>query len=505
MTDGDRTSLWLGTAPRRPRTPLTGDWVTDVVVVGAGITGLTTALLLAEEGLAVTVLEARRVGHGTTGGTTGKVTSQHGAVYADLRDMHGDEIARTYGRVNEEAVGMVRDLARRHAPDAAFETLDAFVYTEETEQLATLHAEVDAAQRLGLPADWVDDLDLPYPTLGGVRFRDQGQMHAVRYAQGLADAVESHQGCRLHEGTRVTGVRDAGVHTIVEVGDAEVTADAVVLATLLPIIDRGFEFARATASREYGVAALADDTHPSGMYITAEDPTRSIRHHREGDEVYAVVVGQSHETGHGPADGRHDEPLAAFARERLGRPEVRYRWSAQDFVPVDLLPYIGVAPFSERVHVASGFNKWGLTNGTAAARIIRDLVLDRDVPEAEVFAPSRPPVTAGVGEFLAHNAEVAARFVGDRVSTDASSVHDIPAGGGGIVRVDGRLTAVARDATGHVTMRSAICRHLGCVVQWNQVERSFDCPCHGSRYDVDGSVLDGPATSGLAPRDADEA
>ncbi|MBW3618946.1 MAG: FAD-dependent oxidoreductase [Actinobacteria bacterium] len=501
MTDRDRTSLWLGTAPGRPREPLAGDWVTDVVVVGAGITGLTTALLLAEAGLQVTVLEARAVGHGTTGGTTGKVTSQHGAIYADLREMHGDEVAGTYARLNEAAVATVRDLAARHAPEAAFETLDAFVYTEQADQLATLQAEVDAAQRLGLPADWVEDVDLPFPTRGAVRFRDQGQMHAVRYVQGLADAVEAHQGCSVRERTRVTGIRGAGAATVVETPVGEVTADAVVLATLLPIIDRGFEFARARASRAYGVAALADDDHPAGMYISSEDPTRSIRHHREGEQVYAIVVGESHETGHGPDRGDHDDPLAAFARDRLGRPDVRYRWSAQDFLPADKLPFVGVAPFSERVHVASGFNKWGLTGGTAAAGIIRDLVLGRDVPEAEVLSPSRTPVTAGVGEFLKHNAEVAARFVGDRVSTDAASIDDIPPGGGGIVRVDGKLTAVARDDSGATTTRSAICRHLGCVVQWNQIERSFDCPCHGSRYDVDGTVLEGPATAPLADRD----
>lgn len=503
MIDRDRTSLWLGTAPGKPRRPLAGDWVTDVVVVGGGITGLTTALLLAEEGLQVTVLEARAIGHGTTGGTTGKVTSQHGTIYAQLREMHGDEIARLYGSLNEEAVGLVRELASRHAPAAAFETLDAFVYTERTDRVAELHAEVDAAQRLGLPADWVDEVDLPFPTLGAVRFRQQGQMHAVRYVQGLADAVERIQGCRVHEGTRVTGIRDAGTTTVVATEHGEVTADTVVLATLLPIIDRGFEFARATAQREYGVAALADDDHPAGMYISAEEPSRSIRHHREGDEVYAIVVGEGHETGRGPDAATHDDPLATFARERLGRSDVRYRWSAQDFVPVDLLPYVGVAPFSERVHVASGFNKWGLTNGTAAARVIRDLVLGRDVPEAEVLAPSRAPVSAGVGEFLKHNAEVAARFVGDRFSTDASSVDDVPVGGGGIVRVDGELTAVTRDETGAVSMRSAICRHLGCVVQWNPAERSFDCPCHGSRYDTDGTVLDGPATSGLPARGED--
>lgn len=500
MTPRDRTSLWHATAPGRRWEPLAGDWVTDVVVVGAGITGLTTALLLAEAGRKVTVLEARFVGAGTTGGTTGKVTSQHGVHYAQLRDMHGDEIARTYATLNEDAVQLVGDLARRYAPEAAFETLDAYLYTEQQDQLPVLEAELDAAVRLGLPATWAETTDLPFPTLGAVRFSGQGQMHAVRYLHGLAEAVAAHPGCAVHQHTRVTRVREDGDVAVAETAAGEVRADHLVLATLLPVVDRGFEFARATPKREYGVAALADGDVPAGMYICAESPSRSIRHHREGDDVYAIVVGEGHQVGHGPSDPGHDDPLAAFARERLGRPEVRYRWSAQDFQPVDLLPFVGVAPFSQRMYVASGFQKWGLTNGTAAARIIRDLVVGRDVPEAEVFSPARA-ISGGLGEFVKHNAQAALHLVADRVSTDASSVDDIPPGGGGIVRVDGKLTAVSRDDAGELRMRSAVCRHLGCIVQWNAVERSFDCPCHGSRYDTDGTVLDGPATSPLSPHD----
>lgn len=500
MTQLDRMSLWHATADVDIHPPLRGDRQTGVVVVGGGITGLTTALLLAEAGVEVMLLEARHLAAGATGGTTGKVSSQHGVIYRDLIERHGEPTARAYADVNQAAIRDVADICRRHDIDAHWTPTEAYVWAKTEEEVDVLQRELAAATTLDLPADWVAETELPFPVQGALRFRDQGQFHAVRYAAGLARALEAHPMATVHCGTRVTAVKDEGPRVRIETSTASVEADHVVLATLLPITDRGFEFARARASRSYGVAMTIDGPLPEGMYISAGAPTRSVRRWHGNDGAYLVVVGESHETGHDARTEEHDGALEEFARQHWDVVDVAYRWSEQDYLPDDRLPFIGATALSDRILVATGWQKWGLTNGTAAARILTDIVVGRPNDHAHVFAPTRTNVTESARQFLAHNLDVAKRFVGDRVSPDFDSVDDVPVGGGGTVRVDGVLVAVSRDATGSVSTRSATCTHLGCIVQWNQAERSWDCPCHGSRFGEDGEVLEAPATAPLRRR-----
>ena len=498
LRDHDRRSLWHGTAEVTSYPALSGDHDTEVVVVGGGVTGLTTALLLAEAGVDVTVLEARHLAAGATGGTTGKVTSQHGVIYRDLIERHGEDTARVYAEVNQAAIGQVAAICDRHGIDAAWTPADAYVYAVTEDEVAELRREETAARTLGLPADWVETTELPFDVHGALRFTDQAQYHAVAYVEGLARAIAAHPHARVHCGTRVTGVTDSGDRVVAETPTGRVNADHAVLATLLPITDRGFEFARARASRTYGIAAVVDGALPEGMYISAGEPGRSIRHYHADEAAYLVVVGDAHEVGHDRETARHLRALEDFARTHYEVRDVAYRWSAQDYVPDDRLPFIGRTAWSERIHVATGFQKWGLTNGTAAARILTRTITGDGDPAAEVFAPTRTNVTASAKQFLQHNLDVAARFTGDRVTAEVDSVDEIPPGGGATVRIDGRLRAASRDDDGRVTIRSAVCTHLGCVVAWNESERSWDCPCHGSRFDDTGEVLEGPATRALA-------
>lgn len=498
----DRTSLWQDAAPDRPRPPLDAGVHVDVLVVGGGITGLTTGLLLAEEGRRVAVVEARRLGGGATGGSTGKLTSQHGAIYARLVDRHGEEVARTYGAVNEAAIALVRELVARYGIDAGLRDDDAYVYTERADRVDRLRAEAETAARLGLPASFTTETALPFEVHGAVRFAAQARMQTVSYLHGLADAIEGHEHGSVHEGTRVLGVRDRGSAVTVETDQGRVTADRVVVATLAPIIDRGLEFARMEPSRTYGIAVRAEPAGvPDGMYLSADEPTRSTRRYDHPDGTYLVVVGDAHRTGSRSDTGSHHAALERHARERFGATEVTHRWSAQDFVPVDLLPFVGSPALAPRVSVATGFNKWGLSGGTAAARILTDTLAGRDHPAAAMLSPRRANVRASALGLLHHNVVVAGRFVADRIRPDAATIEDIPPGGAGIVRRGLEHLAVSRDLDGTVTTRSAVCSHLGCLVQWNTAERSWDCPCHGSRFAPDGTVLDGPASRPLAGDD----
>lgn len=498
---GDRPSIWQGLAAHSPTyAPLTPSRDLDVLVVGAGITGLTTALLLAEAGRDVTVVEALQIGHGTTGGTTGKVTSQHGLIYQELVDQHGEDVARTYAKTNEGAITLVREIVARHGIEAGLSERDAYVFSERQDQAGRVRREAEIAARLGLPATWTEETELPFDVVGAVRFTGQAQVQAVDYLHGLAAAVDAHAHGAVHEGTRVTAVEEDGDDVVVETSTGTVRAREVVLATLIPILDRGFEFARMEPKRTYGIAVRAPgDVAPEGMYLSAEEPTRSTRRHDSPEGTFLVVVGDAHRTGADRDTMRHDAALAAFARERFGLDDIAYRWSAQDFVPADILPFIGPTPFADHISVATGFQKWGLSWGTAAARILCDQLLGRPHPAAEVVTPRRTNLAASAKLLVEHNVDSAARFVGDRMSPDAASIDDIPPGSGGIVRDGASFLAVARHPDGSVTTRSAVCRHLGCLVQWNAGERSWDCPCHGSRYDTDGTVLEGPAVQPLSP------
>lgn len=501
-TERRHPSLWQATEPGREHAPLTDDTTVEVLVAGGGITGLTTGLLLAEAGRRVAVVEARRLGAGATGGTTGKVTSQHGAIYHRLVEQHGEDVARTYGQANQAALGLVRALVARYGIDAAdLRTADAYVHTEREDLTEQLEHEAEVARGLGLPAEWTTSTDLPFPVAGAVRFADQARIHAIGYLHGLADAIAGHPNASVHEQTRVTGLTQRGGEVLVATDRGVVIAGEVVLATLVPITDRGLEFARVEPARTYGIAArLRDDgLLPGGMYLSLEEPTRSTRRYDGPDGSYLVVVGDAHRTGVDRDTDRHHAALERYARERFGATDVVHRWSAQDFVPVDLLPFVGRTPFASRVSVATGFNKWGLTGGTLAAEILRDQLLGEEHPAARAFAPRRLSPLAAVRPLIEHNVESGVHFVVDRLRPDAHSIADIPPGGAGIVREGARFLAVSREADGTASIRSAVCSHLGCLVQWNAGERSWDCPCHGSRFDVDGSVLEGPASGPLAP------
>lgn len=495
----DHRSIWLADAPGTAYPSLSDNRTADVVVIGGGITGLTTALMMQRSGIKVAIVEANRIGCGTTGVSTAKVTSLHSMIYTQIECAFDVETARVYGEANETGLAEVARLVQEaHGVgiDCQFERQPAFTYTCVEDNVDSIRKEVEAAQRAGLAASFTTETELPFPILGAVRVENQAQFHPYRYCTALARAFVSAGG-EIFELTRAHDVTVEHDECTVKTKSGALTTGHVVLATLLPFLDRGGFFARTYPSRSYGIAVTLNERVPGGMYINVDTPTRSVRPLADGAGI--IVVGEQHKVGQDPDTRDRYFALDGWARENFSVRSIDHHWSGQDYYSVDGLPFVGrLTRGQDRIWTATGFNKWGLSMGTAAAMILSDLIRGKENPWAPVFDATRIDLIPSARKLITENANVAKRFIGDRLhAADSSGVEDLQAGEGAIVSRIGKNIAAYRDEDGVVHACSPTCTHLGCYVQWNSAERSWDCPCHGSRFRYDGQVLQGPAVNDL--------
>jgi len=485
-------SLWTADLPDNAY-PAVRDTRVDVAVVGGGIAGVTTALRLKRAGLTVAVVEADRVGGGVSGNNTAKVTALQSTVYSTITDKHGTGAAADYAAASLAGVAEVAALAG--SVDCDLRRAPAYTYAFGPDELPAVEHEGLAAARAGLPVDRDrgEGMGVPFEVYGAVRLDDQLALHPVRYVRGLAALVDG-DGSHVFEHSRATRVSEGSpcrVHT----ATGDVTADRVVIATHYPILDRGVYFARLEPTRSYCVAVgLRSGAPPTGLAISAGSPSWSLSAYRD----QLIVCGQGHQTGDRP--GEPYAVLEAFAREHWDVEEVTHRWSAQDPSAYDQLPMVGpYTPGSTRLFVATGFMKWGLSGGTFAAMLLSDLITGVDNPWAARFSPHRFSLKSAP-KLLELNGRTAASMVGDRLRPpDTRDLADVPRGQARVVGKSG----VYRDEDDTLHAVSLRCTHLGCLVRFNDAERSWDCPCHGSRFDVDGNVLEGPATKPLTRHDVD--
>jgi glycine/D-amino acid oxidase-like deaminating enzyme/nitrite reductase/ring-hydroxylating ferredoxin subunit len=496
-------SLWLETAPAQPEHPeLDHDVEADVAVIGGGIVGVTTALALKEAGARVVLLEAGRIGHGVTGHTTAKVSSQHGFFYDQLASRFGGEAAATYGAANEAALQWIADRVEADGIDCDFRRRPSYAYVTEDRALA--EREAQAASAAGLPASLVEQTPLPYPVAAAVRFEDQAEFHVHRYLLALAAQLEG-DGSHVFEHSRAAEVGTYEGFRVKTPG-GHVKAGDIVLATHIPFLDRTLAFARVHPQRSYALACRIAGTPPEGMFISGDGPTRSVRAAPVGDEELLLVGGEGHRPGTGGDTELRYEALERFAREHWDVRSVEYRWSSQDQTSIDTLPYVGHArPGTKHVWMATGFAKWGMTGGTAAALLLADRIQDRPNPSAALFDANRFTPRASAARFVEENAVAGVHFVRDRLLNRATrGIESLEPGEGDIVELGGEKVAGHRRDDGTLVAVSPTCTHLGCQVNWNRAERSWDCPCHGSRFAPDGSVLHGPAVHRLERKPLEE-
>jgi glycine/D-amino acid oxidase-like deaminating enzyme/nitrite reductase/ring-hydroxylating ferredoxin subunit len=493
-------SFWIDTGPPQPSFPrLDGDVRADVAIIGGGIVGITTALLLKERGADVVLLDANRLACGVSGHTTAKVSSQHSMIYSRLRSRFGADGARTYAEANEMALRWIADRVEREAIECDFRRRSSYAYVTSPSARSTAEDEAQAAREAGLAASLVDTTPLPYPVEAAVRVDGQAEFHVRKYLLALVDALAGPGGsCQIFEHSRAAEV-DTDEDCVVKTPGGCVIANQVVIATHYPFLDRSLAFARVHPQRSYAILCRIAGVPPQGMFISADSPTRSIRGvPLEGEELL-LVGGEGHRTGTGGDTEERYGRLEAFAREHWDVRSIDYRWSAQDNTTVDQVPYVGpITPRADRVFMATGFAKWGMTGGTAAGLLLSDLLLGNDNPSAGLFDPNRLTLRASAVRLVKENAAAGLRFVGDRITKRGSrSIEELQPGEGDIVRLGGETVAAYCDDDGVLVAVSPTCTHLGCHVNWNRAERSWDCPCHGSRFTPAGELLQGPAVHRL--------
>lgn len=504
MNGSDSKSNWLE-VERQAFDVLVDDLDVDVCVVGSGIAGLTTAYIAAKAGRRVVVLEAgERIVAGESGRTTAHLSNAVDDRYAEIERMHGETVAMLVADSHSVAIDRIEAIVQDEAIDCDFRRVDGYLIPAAAADTDLLRREYEAARRAGLQVELLSAAPGCANAGPALRFPRQAQLHPVKYLCGLAAAIVRHGGA-IYTSTRVDAVEDGRPALARTRHGPVVRAGAVVMATNVPGIDRIAMHTKQAAYRTYVIGLdIPAGAVPPALYWDTADPYRYVRlavGAAEGSDLL-IVGGEDHKTGQADDADARFERLEHWARAHFSHlGAVRWRWSGQVVEPADALAFIGRNPDDEAIYIATGDSGNGMTHGTIAGLLLNDMFGGVANPWRDVYDPARTPPLRALGEYAGENLNVAAQYADWLAPAEVDDVERIAAGSGAIVRDRlGRL-AVYRDADGALHRCDATCPHLGCVVQWNSLERSWDCPCHGSRFDPLGAVLCGPAMRGLAHRD----
>lgn len=493
-------SYWMASTHQSEHPVLNEDIKVDVAIIGGGIAGISTAYFLNKHKVNAAILEADHILQGTTGHTTAKITSQHELIYNKIKSQMGEELAKQYAEANEKAIRMIEKIASENNIDCDFVSQSAYAYTQDNKYVEKISDEVKVASSLGIKAEYVEEIPFSIPIKAAIRFDNQAQFHPRKFLIPLAKKI-ADDGIQIYEQTRIVDIEesDADEYVLITNKGNKVTASNVIIASHYPCYNKhGLYFSRIYPERSYVVAIKAKEKYPEGMYINLEEPARSLRNQISEQGELILVGGDHHKTGQGEDTILHYEALIDFANHIFTVEDIPYRWSTQDCMTLDHLPYVGhFTAKTPNMYIATGYGKWGMTNSIASAMILSDLIVKGDSPWQDVYNPSRQTIAASAKNFVVENFNVAKELIGGKLSTLPTD-EDIKPGEGKIIEANGQKAGAYRDEQGTLHVVDTTCTHMGCELSWNSAEKTWDCPCHGSRFTYEGDVVENPANRPLS-------
>ena len=474
-------SVWSDSCKFEKRKVLDKDIKTDVLVIGAGIAGILTAYMLRENGKEVVLIDKDEVCSGNTKNTTAKITSQHDLIYDKLISEFGLDMAKQYAKANELAIEKYEEIITERKIDCEFERHSAYVYS--LNEVDKIKKEVEAAKKLGICAEFVQNTNLPFELKGAVKFNNQAQFNPLKFLNHISKDL------LIYEHTRALEIKE----NLVITNRGNITANNIVVATHYPIMNTpGYYFMRMHQEMSY-VIALENADNIEGMYIDVEKNGCSFRNYK--DLLLLGAIDQR--TGENEKGGCYDK-LRKIAKDLYPNSKEKYHWSAQDCMTIDNIPYIGkYSDETENIYVATGFNKWGMTSSMVAAIIISDMILGKYNDFSEIFSPKRFDLSLSISNMAKDITETTKNFIAQKIYIPSSKIEHIKNGHAGIVEYNGEKVGVYKNNEGKEFIVTTKCPHLGCQLSWNADELSWDCPCHGSRFDYKGKLIDSPATKDL--------
>ena len=497
LRDGEHQSPWQANVSIAEDTAKELHTSYDVLIVGAGITGITAALMLQKAGKQCIVSDSYTPGFGTTGGTSAHINTFADTTYAEAESAFGKEGAQLFADAVNEGFNIIKDNVNLYKIDCDYETKTGFVYAETDDEVKQLDDIYTGTQKVGVSISYAENVPTPVEIKKAVALPNQAQFHPLKYLQAIQEQFIKLGGIVVNY-TQIKKIEQSGGLFKVTTNNNPITARAVIYATHMPPGINLFNL-RCAPYRSYVLGVkLTDDKYPEALVYDMQEPYHYLRTHEIDGQKLLIVGGNDHKTGHEDAE-KAFEDLEKYVRKYYNVSSVKYKWSSQYYVSVDGFPYIGQMPSEPKgVYCATGYNGNGMMLGSISAKILSDLIIGNDSKYQKIFSPARIKPIDGFTEFVKENADAAYHFVADRFNIhETDSLKRLKPDSGNVVEVNGQKIAAYRDSAGKIHALSPVCTHAKCIVNWNQEEKSWDCPCHGARYDINGEVLTGPARKEL--------